>query len=104
MSLDRFIVTADNLVEFEANLIEKHTPMTSIHSIEIHKEEFKTIWESVKLSMINALSILKVMLRGRVMMMCGTKLRESEQQLSTPKENDEFKISTCEISIFLANL
>lgn len=59
MSLDRFIRVSDSLFEFEASLTDKQTPMSSIHSIEIHKEELKTIWGKLKLSYERCLSDLE---------------------------------------------
>ncbi|XP_075157897.1 uncharacterized protein LOC142231164 [Haematobia irritans] len=48
MSLDRFIRVADNLVVFEASLNGKDFPMSSVHSLEVHKEELTSIWERLK--------------------------------------------------------
>lgn len=50
MSLEKFIRLADSLVEFEASLNDKQVPMSSIHSIETHKDELKSIWGKLKLS------------------------------------------------------
>ncbi|XP_075150817.1 uncharacterized protein LOC142224924 [Haematobia irritans] len=48
MSLENFTRLADKLVFFEAGLNERAAPMSSIHSIEVHKEELASIWEGLK--------------------------------------------------------
>ncbi|XP_075150510.1 uncharacterized protein LOC142224614 [Haematobia irritans] len=48
MSLEAFILVADDLVEFEAHLSDKQFPLDSIHSINVHKEELKSLWERVR--------------------------------------------------------
>lgn len=137
MSLDRFIRTADNLVEFEASLNEKNIPMTSIHSIEIHREELKSLWEKIKTSYETCLTDIESEehggdidegdnISGEISTVkskywsaygtycrCGAKLRECEQQLSTPKEKEEvisnpiqhsgFKLPPCDIPTFNGN-
>ncbi|XP_075157594.1 uncharacterized protein LOC142230857 [Haematobia irritans] len=48
MSLEAFIMVADDLVEFEAHLSDKQFPLDSIHSISVHKEELRSLWERVR--------------------------------------------------------
>ncbi|XP_075150323.1 uncharacterized protein LOC142224439 [Haematobia irritans] len=48
MSLDRYIRLSDRLVEFEASLKDKRTPLTSKFIIEAHKVEAKDLWERLK--------------------------------------------------------
>lgn len=48
MSLDKFIRLADRLVEFEASLNDKQTPLTCQYVLETHKEEVKDIWNRLK--------------------------------------------------------
>ncbi|XP_075150652.1 uncharacterized protein LOC142224750 [Haematobia irritans] len=50
MSLNRFIRVSDRLVEFEAHLNDKNSPLTSSYIIETHMEEIKTLWADVKLT------------------------------------------------------
>lgn len=48
MALERFIRIADSLVEFEAAFNDNQLPVTSVFSIETHKDELKSIWTKLK--------------------------------------------------------
>ncbi|XP_059217616.1 uncharacterized protein LOC131994757 [Stomoxys calcitrans] len=60
MSLDRFIRLSDRLVEFEANLNDKRTQLTSRFVIETHKDEVKDIWERLRASYEECLSDFEI--------------------------------------------
>lgn len=48
MSLDRFIRVTDSLVEFEAAFNDNQLPISSVFSIETHRDELKAIWTQLK--------------------------------------------------------
>ncbi|XP_075163135.1 uncharacterized protein LOC142235763 [Haematobia irritans] len=48
MSLDKYIRLSDRLVEFEATLKDKRTPLTSKFVIEAYKVEAKDLWDRLK--------------------------------------------------------
>ncbi|XP_075170100.1 uncharacterized protein LOC142242401 [Haematobia irritans] len=50
MSLEAFTRLANELVFFEASLDAHAAPMSSIHSIDVHREELASIWRDVKIS------------------------------------------------------
>ncbi|XP_073821196.1 uncharacterized protein [Musca autumnalis] len=74
MSLNQFIRLADRLVEFDANLTDKQTPLSSTFIIETHQEELKTIWDEFKVVYSQCLSDIE---------------RESSEKDGEDKEEEE---------------
>lgn len=133
MSLDKFIRLADNLVVFEASLNDKDFPMTSVHSLEVHKEELTSIWERLRYSYEQCLSDMaseeqeddegktddlelgtvrhKYTSAYVTYCRCNTRLRELIEELSAPIQAPRsettsgfgFKLPPCEIPIFDGN-
>lgn len=86
MSLDKFIRLADSLVVFKAGLNDKNLPKSSIHSLEVHKEELTSIWENLKSYYEQCLSDIENESQGTIETRDGAdKDKEDQSDLSTVK-------------------
>ncbi|XP_075158336.1 uncharacterized protein LOC142231584 [Haematobia irritans] len=65
MSLNQFIRITDRLVEFEATLNDKQTPLSSAYLIETHRNELTSSWEQIKIAYDKCLHDIEIEAQGK---------------------------------------
>ncbi|XP_075151482.1 uncharacterized protein LOC142225579 [Haematobia irritans] len=103
MSLNKFIRDSDRLVDFEANLNDKNTPLSSSFLIEAHMEELKPLWEKVKHSYDKCLQDIEARTSGEQGDTSGDDKRASELETVKAKYRSTYA-SYCRCSARLREI